>query len=146
MLIVSRRRYRIASSSVSNSGHGCGGSPGNAGPRNCRAHGLFASSVSPFMSHFHSKSRRRSRRHLVNIKTSLATCLTNLLTLTHLYIDYPSDVVENTQFPGGTGECVRNTLQDEDAWTGFELPATAGAAETHEALVDDDVAGITCER
>jgi hypothetical protein len=53
MLIVSRRRYRIASSSVSNSGHGWGGSPGSAGPENCRAHDLLVESAVPFTLHPH---------------------------------------------------------------------------------------------
>ena len=60
------------------------------------------------------------------MQSRLATCLTHLLTLTHSDIDHPSDVVENTQFLWATGECVRNTPQDKDARTGFELPFASG--------------------
>ena len=57
------------------------------------------------------------------MKTSLATCLTYLLTLTHSDIDHPSDVIENTRFSDTTGESVNNTPQGKVARTGLELAA-----------------------
>ncbi len=70
-----------------------------------------------------STGRRCSRRRLVNMKSSLAACLTHLVTLTHSDIEQWPDVVESAQLLRTAEKRVPGTPHRTDVRTASVLPS-----------------------